>query len=78
MSGILKYYSNVSQEGEDLFLSTLTVSGCVQNMEYLLTFTFCMCCVWNTEILLEHEPGGEGLFLSTLTVSLVCRVWNIC
>jgi hypothetical protein len=29
-SRILNYYSNVSQEGEDLFLSTLTVSGCAE------------------------------------------------
>jgi hypothetical protein len=49
----------MSQEGEDLFLSTLTVSR-VQSLEYSLSFTFCMCRVHNTELLLEREPGGGG------------------
>ncbi len=56
-SGILNYYSNVSQEGEDLFLITLTVSAGVQSLEYSLTFTFYICRVWNTELILQRELG---------------------
>ncbi len=49
-----------------------------------------MCRVWNTELLLQHEPGGGGSipehahsirgvqsleYLLTFTFSM-CRVWN--
>jgi hypothetical protein len=67
--------SNVSQEGEDLFLSTLTVSGCA---EFGIFTNLPFACA-GSGILNYYSNGsqeGEDLFLSTFTVSLVFRVWN--
>jgi hypothetical protein len=47
------------------------------SLEYLLTFTFCMCRVWNTELLLQREPGGGGSVPEHAHSIRVCRVWNI-
>ncbi len=58
----------MSQEGEDLFLSTLTVSGCAE-FGIFTNLSFACAGSGTLNYYSNVSQEGEDLFVSTLTLS---------